>query len=204
MKKQINPTIKAHLIRGAFYVLLLLAVCVIPFALGQRNTGQIAARPSFQGTSATSQPQLVAYDVRPGLPGGQPGTSSGPANRRPLRILPAPKGVQVVLYDQYDNAGSFSTGSQNFEPGNDPFDDFTADDFVVPGGETWNIFEVDVLGTYFNGAGPADSFNVFIYQDSGGLPGAQVYSATDQSYTTADNLNFVVNLVSPAVLSEGT
>ncbi len=39
MKKQINPTIKAHLIRSAFYVLLLLAVCVIPFALAQRNTG---------------------------------------------------------------------------------------------------------------------------------------------------------------------
>jgi Kelch motif/Galactose oxidase, central domain len=38
MKKQINPTIKAHLIRSAFYVLLLLAVCVIPFALAQRNT----------------------------------------------------------------------------------------------------------------------------------------------------------------------
>ena len=39
MKKQINPTIKAHLIRGAFYLLLLVAVCVIPFALAQRNTG---------------------------------------------------------------------------------------------------------------------------------------------------------------------
>ena len=38
MKKQINPSIKAHLIRSAFYVLLLLAVCVIPFALAQRNT----------------------------------------------------------------------------------------------------------------------------------------------------------------------
>ena len=39
MKKQTNPTIKAHLIRSAFYVLLLLVVCVIPFALAQRNTG---------------------------------------------------------------------------------------------------------------------------------------------------------------------
>ena len=37
MKKQINPTIKAYLIRGAFYLLLLLAVCAIPFALAQRN-----------------------------------------------------------------------------------------------------------------------------------------------------------------------
>ena len=35
MKKQTNSTIKAHLLRGAFYLLLLLAVCAIPFALAQ-------------------------------------------------------------------------------------------------------------------------------------------------------------------------
>jgi len=44
MKKQINPTIKAHLIRGAFYLILLVAVCAIPFALAARNTA--AARMS--------------------------------------------------------------------------------------------------------------------------------------------------------------
>ncbi len=38
MKKQINPTIKAHLIRGAFYLLLLVAVCAIPFALAQSRS----------------------------------------------------------------------------------------------------------------------------------------------------------------------
>jgi hypothetical protein len=43
MKKQTNPTIKAHLIRGAFYLFLLLAVCAIPLALAQRNTKQNAA-----------------------------------------------------------------------------------------------------------------------------------------------------------------
>jgi hypothetical protein len=29
-------------------------------------------------------------------------------------------------------------------------------------------------GKYFNGAGPANSFNVFFYADNAGLPGAQV------------------------------
>jgi hypothetical protein len=38
MKKQINPNVKAHLIRGAFYLLLLFAIWVIPFALAQRTT----------------------------------------------------------------------------------------------------------------------------------------------------------------------
>src|SRR4051812_34810751 len=47
MKKQINPTIKAHLIRGVFYLLLLVAVCAIPFALAQRNGAkQSATNPS--------------------------------------------------------------------------------------------------------------------------------------------------------------
>ena len=50
MKKQINPTIKAHLTRSAFYLLLLLAVCAIPFALAQSRSRatakQIAAKPN--------------------------------------------------------------------------------------------------------------------------------------------------------------
>ena len=51
MKKQLNPTIKAHLIRGAFYLLLLLAVCAIPFALAQSRkrdqaTKQCVAKPN--------------------------------------------------------------------------------------------------------------------------------------------------------------
>jgi hypothetical protein len=37
MKKQINHTIKAHLLRSALILLPLLAVCVIPFALAQRT-----------------------------------------------------------------------------------------------------------------------------------------------------------------------
>ena len=37
MKKQINPNIQAHLAQSTFYLLLLLTVCALPFALGQRN-----------------------------------------------------------------------------------------------------------------------------------------------------------------------
>jgi hypothetical protein len=183
MKKQLNPTVKAHLIRSAFYVLLLVAVCVIPFALAQRNTVATATGVSRQSELPTAS------------------TYTGP---RPLRILPQPKLPLVVLYDQYDNPGTNATGSQDFETANDPFDDFAADDFVVPGGQTWNVSEVDVQGGYFAFPGPAVAFHVFIYQDSGGLPGTQVYSAMNQPYTTANGLDFVVNLSSPAVLSPGT
>ena len=56
MKKQINPTIKAHLIRGAFYLLLLLAVCAIPFALAQRN----ATRQNITGAESKPRLQLLS------------------------------------------------------------------------------------------------------------------------------------------------
>ena len=52
MKKQIKPKVKAHLIRAAFYLLLLLAVCVIPFALAQRTVSKrtltFAERVAYQ------------------------------------------------------------------------------------------------------------------------------------------------------------
>ena len=70
MKKQINPTIKAHLIRGAFYLLLLLAVCAIPFALAQPKRQAIG----WSAKTACSQrccfglgtevcPQFVSWEV---------------------------------------------------------------------------------------------------------------------------------------------
>jgi outer membrane protein assembly factor BamB len=45
MKRQINPTIKAHLIRGPFY-LMLLGVCAIPFALAHQSPTN--PRPQLQ------------------------------------------------------------------------------------------------------------------------------------------------------------
>src|SRR5215217_2341496 len=56
MKKQINPTIKAHLIRGASYLLLLVAVCAIPFALAQRNpvAGKVSQAVSNRNSASIS------------------------------------------------------------------------------------------------------------------------------------------------------
>ena len=68
MKKQINPTIKAHLIRSAFYLLLLLAVCAIPFALAQRNAAkQSMNKPATPSNSLTPLSKLK--------PASKPGTA---------------------------------------------------------------------------------------------------------------------------------
>jgi hypothetical protein len=60
MKKQINSSLKAHLLRGAFFLLLLVAVCAIPFALAQRN-----ARSTNQRTLAPA-PQVKATTAKKG------------------------------------------------------------------------------------------------------------------------------------------
>ena len=235
MKKQINPTIKAHLIRSAFYVILLLAVCVIPFALAQRNTTKsarsakalhaargaaraqmapntkLARNGTLSGAPASlvgakSNPAAMPYDVRPApvLPRTSqvPLSNTGPVAAHAIQIPPRPKTPQVVLYDQYDNAGGAASLSATFTDF-PTFSSDLADDFVVPGGETWNVESIDADGVYFNGSGPATDWNVFIYTDSGGLPGTQIFSATNIPIVQVGT-TFSANLTPAAVLTEGT
>ena len=105
-----------------------------------------------------------ATSARATAASGPPTTSSGPRIFRRSGFCHTPKLPQVVLYDQYNNAGANATSSQDFEAAFDPFDNFTADDFVVPGGESWSVESIDADGVYFNGPGPAASFHVSFLQ----------------------------------------
>ena len=113
MKKHSMRTIKAHVIRGAFYLLLFLAVCMIPFTLAQPTHNK-------QSTSKNTA-QL-------------PITSSGGDRDQsawPTREFPA----GGVLWNQYNNPATeppVGIGSQKFEPAMAAFDDQAADDFVLP------------------------------------------------------------------------
>src|SRR5437764_7057590 len=104
MKKQINPTIKAHLIRGAFYLLLLVTVCAIPFALAQnRNRAsakQVAAQPNNQTLNRAAlglkpASQLPNDVIR--VPATSPSLGAASAFRAPASALPKPKaGSRIV------------------------------------------------------------------------------------------------------------
>ena len=199
MKKQINPNIKAHLIRGPFYLLLLIAVCGIPFALAQRHaTNRIVAPatdPNAVFNPAVAPPSTAADQT-------QPAVSSGGGGLPPLEVPPYPKAPQVVLYDQYNNASVIATLSATFTD----FPTFSADladDFVVPAGQTWNVQSIAADGVYFPFSGPANSFNVFFYANNAGLPGTQIYSAMNQPFSVVGS-TFTVNLPSMAVLTAGT
>ena len=179
MSKQIISTVRTHLRWCAFSLALVLLVIVMPLALAQRQTSKnkVAANKSLLPASTTA------------------------VGARAFQVPPAPKAPQVVLYDQYNNAGTNATLSATFTDF-PTFSSDLADDFIVPGGQTWTVQSIDADGVYFNGPGPAIDWNVFVYSDSGGLPGAQVYSTTHQPVTVVGT-TFTVNLPIPPVLNPG-
>jgi hypothetical protein len=109
-----------------------------------------------------------------------------------------------VLYEQMDSAGTSSYTSQNFEAGNDAYDNQGADDFVVPSGAIWTITAIDVPGVFYNGSGPMDSVNVWFYRDNAGLPGTQVYEALNVVPVDPASGTVSATLTTPAQLGPGT
>src|SRR5207249_11583606 len=138
MNKQ-PTTIRTYLLRGAF-LLSLAFIIVIPLALGQTRSG--GSKPSMAAAQmpGVARPSAAARPAVPALPASQlPKATSGPAGAHTITVPPAPQAPQVILYDQYNNAGTNATSSQDFEASLDAFDDELADDFVVPGGQSWSV-----------------------------------------------------------------
>jgi hypothetical protein len=170
MRKQIAPSIHAHLTRSAFYLLLFLAVSLIPFAFGQRSTAN-------RITSANTR-QL------PSISSGNDVSTASPA------LITPEFPTAFILWDQYNNPATeppINIGSQKFEPATAAFDDQAADDFVLPTPPPGiNIFitGVRVMGEYSEGGGPASSFNVYFYSNgAGNLPGGLIAAFLNLPYT---------------------
>jgi len=71
MKKQINPNVKAHLIRCVFYLLLMLTVCLIPFAFAQRTP--IKRNPPVNVITVTNENDSGPGSLRQALADAQDG-----------------------------------------------------------------------------------------------------------------------------------
>src|SRR5436189_3724056 len=117
MNKQ-PTTVRTYLLRGAF-LLSLAFVIVMPLALGQ--TRSRGSKPSVAAAQMPQVPPLSSGAISrrpavPDLPASQlPKATSGPAGAHALTVPPAPQAPQVILYDQYNNAGTNATSSQDFE-----------------------------------------------------------------------------------------
>ena len=185
MKANISSTIKAQLIRAAFYLLLLLAVCATPYAVGQRTTGEQSTTANMAQLPATS---------------GDSGAGA----------LAMPEFPMAGVWNQYDNPATeppIGIGSQQFEPALNTLDDQVADDFVLtapPPPMYLYITGVRVMGEYSTGGGPASSFNVYLYANgAGNLPGTLIASFLNRLYTGTPP-DFMINLGNPFTLPSGT
>jgi hypothetical protein len=104
----------------------------------------------------------------------------------------------AVLYDQTDNATSGNHGSNDWMAPNVGFDDQLADDFTVPGGQSWQLSQLDVLGV---GGDASPTVNVFIYTSAGTLPGAELFH---QSVTATSEPDYSAALTGTPSLMPGT
>jgi hypothetical protein len=89
-----------------------------------------------------------------------------------LLVLPA--GARgAVLHDQTNSVGFNAYVSEDFQPSQDAVDSWIADDFTVPAGQSWTLSQMDVIGV--DDGGPPPFVNIFIYANSGTLPGGELF-----------------------------
>jgi hypothetical protein len=117
--------------------------------------------------------------------------------------LVIPKQGGAVLYSQSPDNSGVSIVSQAFESAYAQYDSQSADDFVVPKGKTWTLFEVDVVGEYYEGSGPATSENVVIYASRKGKPGKVIQTFASVNGRDSSG-SFAINLANATPLPAGT
>jgi len=122
----------------------------------------LAAAPAASG-SQRAAPRMV---VRP------------PSHERAI----PPAAVASKLCNTASDEWSFAISSQNFETEFDPYDSMGAQSCTLIS-ERAKITGVYVVGTYFDGGGPARSETVIFWADAGGLPGIIL---TKQTVTADD------------------
>jgi hypothetical protein len=66
------------------------------------------------------------------------------------------------------------------------------------------ITEIDTVGQYFNGSGPANSVDVTIYKNSAGKPGRVVAAYTGLSYTDSTGFGSFEVKIKRTILTRGT
>jgi hypothetical protein len=108
----------------------------------------------------------------------------------------------AVLHDQLGPGGQINqVNSQNFEPTLNAYDDFGADDFVVPAGQVWNVDQVEVRGS--KSGDEAATANVFFFADAGTIPGAQIFSQSNIPRGSGQTYPDLDLAVSPPILTAG-
>jgi hypothetical protein len=208
MKKQINPTIKAHLIRGAFYLLLLLAVCAIPFALAQRNVTFKRAVVKASGkpnafshapplgftahkANADSNAQFRRNDVRvnPFADNALKHAQSQPARKAPSRPVVLPQQPEGIDCNNAPGLVKHDDGGIDDGYSGNPLAGVTVVEFAdkfTPTSYPTSYTSVCLDFVTLSGGPGTYNIDVVVYDDDGpgGSPGTLLGSVNAQSATT--------------------
>lgn len=103
------------------------------------------------------------------------------AGKSAFKITFPLKHAPKAACSQRDNDNGIGIVSQNFESSFDQYDAQGADDCTLKNDVT-KVKGVIADGIYFNGSGPADSFDVVFYKNVKGKPGAAVKTCAGASY----------------------
>ncbi len=95
-----------------------------------------------------------------------------------------------LVVQPFNSTNTNAFACQDFETGYDTYDIFTADDFVVPTGETWQIETIYWGGDGWNGfvsLANAISLNCYIFSDNAGVPNdiPGVYGAGNELWSNS-------------------
>ena len=115
----------------------------------------------------------------------------------PLKVDPS------TCYSQSGTDAGNAALSQDFESQYDAYDSQSADDFQLT--STCTVSTITAVGQYFNGSGPARSFNVYIYKWKKSTVKKAKVTALEQSYSYDGNIpgSFVITLDKPVKLKKG-
>lgn len=114
-------------------------------------------------------------------------------------------GPGTVLWDNTNIAvdnGIVSLQANNLPAGSNQV--ISADDFVVPTGETWNINFVFSVGATSAGASDPDSIGIEFFNDNAGLPGSMIASYSIPLGGVVTPTTQELTLPTPMTLGEGT
>ena len=106
----------------------------------------------------------------------------------------------AVLHDQTNSLGANSYTSENFQTSQDALDSWIADDFTVPAGQRWKLSRMEVIGK--DEGGPPPFVNIFVYANSGTLPGSELFHRSH--IPASDYPNYSAPITGAPSLTSGT
>jgi hypothetical protein len=146
---------------------------------------------------------IAVAAVSVAVAGGRHPLPSVSGNHVSPHLFLGPPG-SVSLYSQLANDSGVATVSQNFESGYDTYDSQGGDSFYVPTGHVWTVTQVNVVGVYFNGAGPAVSENVFFYKNNAGVPGDLIAEFANVHGVDSGTGSFQIHLPGSLIFKHGS